>query len=219
MEFNIYLMIIKYSDFLDPQILHLFDFDKTLANTPDYNGLVIDFLNEDIEQLLNRSMSFINIKKHQLKIGDGRIWVDDPKKEINIRGNWVRKKSRIYMVEPNIYGNMKISKPKSVTKLAKFYNSTPNKMIITARPESSRSLIESCFDELGLDKPLKMWMLPPNEKSQRIWKAKIVKSIMSKGEYKGYRFYDDKPKIVREVNRTISRYFPDIDFKSYKITI
>ena len=212
-------MIFKYSDFVNPNVLHLFDFDNTLVFTPNYNDLVIDYLNESIDELVDMSLNFIKADKDMLKTQDGRVFIEDPNHNINIKGNWVRKKDRVYMVEPHKYLNNEISKPKRASRLKKFYNIAENKCIVTARPESSRSLVESSLNELGFDDPIELYMLPKEAKNQRKWKAEKIKSIMEKGEFKGYRFYDDKSKIVKEVDKMVKNYFPNIDYKSYRIKL
>jgi len=82
-----------FENFQNDETLYIFDFDDTLVHSPSFEELAIEYLteNQSISDLIKRSLSFVNRSKSDLKIENGRIYIEDPNQTIEPKGNWVRK--------------------------------------------------------------------------------------------------------------------------------
>ena len=200
--------------------LYIFDFDDTLVNSPSFEELAIEFLKEDssIGDMLKISVDRIGVSLRDLKWENGRIYVNDPKDEIKEFGNWVRKGKRVYLTSPNIFHVSDISLPKSVKELSNLYKSVENKCIVTARPESLRSKIESKLKEFGLEMPkFGLHMIPDNTKNAGHWKGEKIVEILNETGFKKAVFYDDNAKYISKATKVVKDKLPNIDWKTVKV--
>ena len=142
----------NYSQFTT---LHIFDFDDTLVKSPRFEDVIFKYLKENLsaKDLLDKSVEYISKDIKDLKWENGRIFIPDPDEKINLKGNWIRKKSRVYLMSPDLFSYIEESLPKSVKSLSKFYNSVDTKCILTARPETIKEDIIKTLKSLNLEIP------------------------------------------------------------------
>lgn len=218
---------LKYFNIFESKsdILYFFDFDDTIVDSPRYEELVIQYLKEDvnIKHLIDKSLGWIKKDEKDIKIEHGRLYVDDPDQKIEVKGNWVRKKGRVYMTAPDKFYYTDLSFPHKKTTLANLYNSVENKAIVTARIITVKDKIESYMDKLGLEKPKYGLHCYPsrNESGDRVanWKAKTIVDILKKTGFKKAKFYDDKSKIVNVVVKRVNMELPDVEFEGIKVKL
>jgi hypothetical protein len=217
-----YLQIYENFNTTD-DVLYIFDFDDTLADSPTFEELAIEYLKEDVtvKSLLDRSLKYISKNTSDLKWENGRIYISDPSEEIQIKGNWVRKKGRVYLVSPDRFYITDMSLPKKLLKTADIYKSVKNKAIVTGRIITLKPKLEKNLKELGLEKP--NWGLHCYPSRQETgdqvaeWKAKtIVKLIKSTG-FQKVKFYEDKSKWLRTVTNAVKKELPHIDWEGIKV--
>jgi len=215
------MKIKKFNEFLENKdTLYIFDFDDTLVNSPSFEELAIEFLKEDLSigDMLKTSVGRIGVNLRDLKWENGRIYVNDPKDEIKEFGNWVRKGKRVYLVTPNVFHLSDISLPTSIKELSNLYSSIKNKCIVTARPESLRSKIESKLKEFGLETPkFGLHMIPDNTKNAGHWKGEKIVEILNETGFKKAIFYDDNAKYITKATRVVKEKLPNIDFKTIRV--
>ena len=215
------MKINKFNEFLENKdTLYIFDFDDTLVNSPSFEELAIEFLKEDLSigDMLKTSVDRIGVSLWDLKWENGRIYVNDPKDEIKEFGNWVRKGKRVYLTSPNIFHVSDISLPKSVKELSDLYKSVENKCIVTARPESLRSKVESKLKEFGLEIPkFGLHMIPDNTKNAGHWKGEKIVEILNETGFRRAIFYDDNAKYISKATKVVKDKLPNIDWKTIKV--
>jgi hypothetical protein len=203
--------------------LFIFDFDDTLADSPRFEELAINYLKEGvtIKTLVDRSLKQIGKKKEDVKIEHGRLYVNDPNSEIEVKGNWVRKKGRVYLVAPDKFYYLEESFPTKLTPLAKKYKKAKNKAIVTARIKTVRNLLEKYLDKLELGQPNHgLFMYPTkDEDGSRVaaWKAKTIVKLIKDTGFKKVEYYDDKSKIVNAVVKAVKEELSDVDFVGHKV--
>ncbi len=205
---------------IDKETLYVFDFDDTLVETESFEKFVIDYLNENvIEDIINNSIDSIGVAKSDLKWQDNRVYVNDPNREVNIKGNWVRKGNRVYLVAPDEFGATELSLPKKVLDLIDFYNQVENKCIVTARPESIREGIEKVMKKLGIDYPKYGLYMYPHIKHREVgkWKGQQIIDISKKYNFNKVIFYDDNIKYIKGVKNIIKQNYPEMDFSYVKV--
>lgn len=210
----------KIKKFKDFKTLYVFDLDDTLVNTPRFEDLVLDYLKEDIsiKELLDKSIEKSGCKISDLKWEDGRIYLEDPNNNFKEVGNWVRKKSRLYLVSPNIYTKLDISLPKNTKSIIELYNSVDNKCIITARSESIRLKIEKTLLNLNIDFPIYgLHMLPDGMKDAGTWKGNKISEIVLENDFDSVIFYDDNSKYLKKATRVIKNKLPNIKWETIKV--
>lgn len=207
----------NYSQF---NTLHIFDFDDTIVKSPRFEDVVFKYLKEDLsaKDLLDKSVNFINKDIKDLRWENGRIFIPDPKEEINIKGNWVRKKSRVYLMSPNLFSEIDESLPVKLKSLSKFYKSVDNKCILTARPITMKSKIISVLEELGLELPkYGIYMRPKHRKNAGEWKGEKIVEIVRKYKFKKVIFYDDNAKYIKNSKKVVKKELPNLEFETIKI--
>ena len=203
--------------------LFIFDFDDTLADSPRFEELAINYLKEGvtIKTLVDRSLKLIGKKKEDVKIEHGRLYVNDPNSEIEVKGNWVRRKGRVYLVAPDKFYYLEDSFPDKLTPLSKKYKSVKNKAIVTARIKTVRNLLEKYLDKLGLEQPNRgLFMYPSrDENGSKVadWKAKTIVKLIKDTGFKKAEYFDDKSKIVNAVVKAVKEQLPDVDFVGNKV--
>ncbi len=210
-----------FENFEEGKILYLFDFDETLVSTPEFEEAAIAYLSESysVGEILNHSTAKIGITTKDLKIENGRLYIDYNGQDI--LHPWVKKGDRLYLTAPQYqWSHSPDSLPTSTLELATLYNSVEDKAIITARPDTMRDEIIKKMEELGLEQPkwgLHMFPLGSGVGAPGQWKGDVAVSLIEKsGIYKA-KFYDDKPKIVNRVVRIVNQKLPNAEIEGIKV--
>lgn len=218
-----YITHYKLFESTEDNTIHIFDFDGTIVDSPKFEDLVIKLLKENvtIRDLVNKSVNLIKVSIDDLKIENGRIYVDDPDEKIKVKGNWVRKKSRVYLFSPDKFYYTDLSFPDKSLELSKLYNSVKNKAIVTARIKTVIDKVSEYLDKLGVDQPNHgLHCYPSRDESGSkvaIWKSKTVVKIIEDGGFKKAKFYDDKSKIVNAVEKLVKEKLPHVKFEGIKV--
>jgi hypothetical protein len=204
----------------ESKTLYVFDFDDTLVNTPSFEEVVKKLIVEKVtaKDLLIRSVNLIGKKITDLKWRDGRIYIDDPSQSIEIKGNWIRKGLRVYLVSPDEFSFLDDSMPKEKTKFSELYNKVENKCIVTARPELVRSKIETVLSQMGFEYP--KWglhMLPKNRRGAGEWKGEKIVEISSLMGAKKIVFFDDNSKYLKKAGKVVKEKLPNVIWEPHKI--
>jgi hypothetical protein len=216
-------MIYKYSEFLDSQTLYIFDLDQTLVESPSFEELAIEYLteNQNISDLIKKSLYFVNRSKSDLRIENGRIYIEDPNQTIEPKGNWVRKGLRVYMVTPNVYHFLDISLPTKVKELSEMYKKVQNKAIVTGRMVDLEGKVKESLLKFGLELPNHgLFCYPSKEQtSDRVaeWKAKTIVKLLKETGFLKVKFYDDKPKWVKKVRELVAKELPEVEFEGIRV--
>jgi len=200
--------------------LHVFDFDDTLALSPKFEELALQYLREtaNIKTLLDDSVLKIGLDISKLKYENGRIFIPDENSEIQITGNWIRKGKRIYLTTPTLFDYLQESMPKKLKDLSELYNSVEDKCIVTARPEGARQNLETTLINLGLEHPkFGIYMRPDNLKNAGEWKGFQICKIAEEFNFSNVIFYDDNPRYIKKSKRVVSELMPDLKFETVKV--
>ena len=214
------MKIKNYNEFIEKDVLYIFDFDDTLVDTPSYEELAIQFLKEDvtIKDLLNQSINRIGVSLNDLKWQDGKIYVMDPNNQLKEFGNWVRKGDRLYMFSPNLFHTSDISLPKKLKELSELYKLVENKCIVTAREESLRSKITKTLLDLGLELPkYGLHMAPVGTKNAGHWKGEKIVEIIEETGFRKAIFYDDNTKYIKKATKVVKEKLPNLNFTTVKV--
>jgi hypothetical protein len=222
---KIVMKIMKYlkifENYSKSDTLYVFDLDDTLVNTPEFEDFVIEYLIEDvsIKEIVDKSTASIGVNKSDLKWQDGRIYIEDPSENIEVKGNWVRKGKRVYLMAPDIFGTTDLSLPTEVLELAEFYNSIENKCIVTARSEKIRDKIEKVMKELGLEYPKYGLHMYPYENHYNAggWKGEKIVELVKQTGFDKVIFYDDNIKYLKGATKVIKEKLPNLDYKYVKV--
>lgn len=212
--------MIKIKNYSEFNTLHIFDFDDTLVETPSFEKVVLKYLKENLtaKDLLDKSVDFINKDIKDLKWENGRIYINDPNSTIKIKGNWVRKKDRVYLMAPDLFSYIDESMPEKLKELSKFYNSVDNKCILTARPDKVEDKVVKVLKSLGLEYPkYGIYMRPENRKNAGEWKGEKIVEISKKYNFKKIIFYDDNARYIKRAKRVVEKELPNLDFETIKI--
>ena len=204
-----------------PDTLFIFDLDDTLVHSPRFENLAMEILNESvvsIDSLLSTSLNYIKKNKSDVRVDNGRLYVDDPNSEIIVKGNWVRKKTRVYLIAPDRFYYSDLSFPTKTKELADLYNSCENKAIVTARIDVLNKKVIECLRKLGLDIPNQgLYCYPYKNDGVGVWKGKTIVELIKKTGFKNVEYFDDKSKIVNAVVKAVSQELPEINFKAHKV--
>lgn len=212
-----------FENFQESETLYIFDFDNTLVDSPSYEELAIEYLTENttIGDLIRRSLNFVNKEKSDLRIENGRIYIEDPNQIIEPKGNWVRKGLRLYMVTPNVYHFLDLSLPTKVKELSELYKQVPNKSIVTGRMVDLKEKVKEALEKFGLDLPNYGLFCYPSkdDRTDRVaeWKAKTIVQLLKDTGFKKAKFYDDKPKWVKKVVLEVKKELPDVEFEGVRV--
>jgi hypothetical protein len=212
-----------FESFQNDDTLYIFDFDDTLVHSPSFEELAIEYLTENVSigDLINRSLKFVNKDKSDLRIENGRIYIEDPNEEITPFANWVRKGLRLYMVTPNIYHFLDISMPTKVKELSEMYKSVKNKAIVTGRMVDIKDKVISALETFGLEFPNHGLFCYPSkdDRTDRVaeWKAKTIVKLIKETGFNKAKFYDDKPKWVKKVVLEVRKELPEVDFEGIRV--
>jgi hypothetical protein len=212
-----------FENFQEDDVLYIFDLDQTLVESPSFEELAIQYLNENqnIGDLINKSLKFVNKSKSDLRIENGRIYIEDPNQTIEPKGNWVRKGLRVYMVTPNVYHFLDISLPTKVKELSELYKQVQNKAIVTGRMVDLREKVKESLEKFGLELPNHGLFCYPSkdDKTERVaeWKAKTIVQLLKDTGFKKAKFYDDKPKWVKRVVLEVRKELPNVEFEGIRV--
>lgn len=212
-----------FENFQKDDTLYIFDFDDTLVHSPSFEELAIQYLteNQNIGDLIKRSLHFVNKEQKDLKIENGRIYVEDPNQTIEPKGNWVRKGLRVYMVTPNVYHFLDISLPTKVKELSELYKQVQNKAIVTGRMVDLKEKVIESLEKFGLELPNHGLFCYPSkdDKTERVaeWKAKTIVQLLKDTGFQKAKFYDDKPKWVKRVVLEVRKELPNIEFEGIRV--
>jgi len=211
----------RFNEFgIEQQTLYVFDFDDTLVVSPRYEDIAIKFLNENltVKELLDRAVKRLGVDKSKLKVQDRRIFLEDPNKQYVEQKDWIRKGTRLYLVQPDAFCYLDESLPKQVKELVNLYKSVEDKCIVTARPESMRNKIEDVLKQFGLQNP--KWglhMCPDGKVNAGEWKGKKIVELAKTTGFENVIFYDDNSKYIRGAKKVVSKELPDLNFKCVKV--
>lgn len=200
--------------------LHAFDFDDTLFETPKWEDVAKKFIfeNNAVKDLVDIALSEIGNNKSKLKTQDGRIFLEDPLNAFSETKNWIRKGSRLYLVQPDKFTYLDESLPTELKNISKIYKEVENKCIITARPESMRDKIETVLKNSGLEYPkFGLCMCPDGRVRAGVWKGEKICEISKKFKFNEVIFYDDNSKYLRDSKRVVSEKMPQLIFKTVKV--
>jgi hypothetical protein len=212
-----------FENFKKDDTLYIFDFDQTLVESPSFEQLAIKYLNENqsISDLIKKSLKFVGKEKSDLKIENGRIYIEDPNQQIEQKGNWVRKGLRVYLVTPNVYHFLDISMPTKLKELSELYKKVQNKAIVTGRMVDLEEKVKESLQKFGLELPnYGLFCFPSkDDNSQRVaeWKAKKIVQLLKDTGFKKAKFYDDKPKWVKRVVLEVKKELPEVEFEGIRV--
>jgi hypothetical protein len=212
-----------FENFQEDDVLYIFDFDQTLVESPSFEELAIEYLteNQNISDLIKKSLYFVNRSKSDLRIENGRIYIEDPNQTIEPKGNWVRKGLRVYMVTPNVYHFLDISLPTKVKELSEMYKKVQNKAIVTGRMVDLEEKVKESLIKFRLELPNHgLFCYPSKEQtSDRVaeWKAKTIVQLLKETGFKKAKFYDDKPKWVKKVVTAVRTELPEVEFEGIRV--
>jgi hypothetical protein len=202
--------------------LYIFDLDDTLVLNPRFEELAIEYLKEDvtIRSLLQSSNRKIGVTMDKLKWENGKIYVEDPNQEIEIKGNWVRKGKRVYLIPPDRFYFTNMSLPINTTNLSEFYNSVENKAIVTGRANDIKHKIIDSLNKFDLEMPnYGLHCYPAKAQTSdkvALWKAKTIIELIKNSGFKKVEFYDDNSKWVNKVTAMVKKELPDINWSGIK---
>ena len=204
-------------------VLNAFDLDDTLVfNKPfeeNIKHLLLEFKTpiEIFYDKINNS----GVELSKLKYENGRIYFDDPNKDFEIREydtDWVRKKDRVYLTQPDEYLLTDESLPISINdNLLDIYNSSENKCIITARLSSSKDNIKKRLNKLGISQPnYGLFMLNDKYSNKVIFKCNTLLKLQEQFKFDEINYYDDNIKLLKKMKIFLSD--KNININLYKVT-
>jgi len=210
-----------FEDFTGEKILYLFDFDETLVETPEFEEAAIAYLNESLSigEILDNYASRMGITPKDFKIENGKIYIDYIGQDY--KQPWILKGKRLYLTAPQYHWtHSPDSLPTGTLELVELYNSVEDKAIITARPEDMRDIIVGKMKELGLEQPkwgLHMFPIRSGSGAPGQWKGDVAVSLIEESGINNVKFYDDKPKIVNRVVRTVKEKLPNVKIEGIRV--
>jgi len=181
--------------------------------------LIREYLTPEI--IMNNKLEDIGIGIEKLKYEDGRIYFDDPNQDYKIPSgsSWVRKKDRIYIIQPDAYFMTDESMPiGTYDDIVDLYNNAENKCIITARNERLRNQTVRALKDLGVEKPnMGLFMYPINSFSYTYeYKSNKLLELYKTLNFNEIHYYDDNIKLLKKIKNNLQG--KDINIKFYKVT-
>ena len=201
-------------------VLNAFDLDGTLVYSKRFEETIkplLEFVTP--ESILNKKIDEIGVQLKDLKYEHGRIYFNDPMELFNVIGNqsWVRKGSRIYLIQPDEYLLTSESMPIGVyNKIVDLYNRAENKIIITSRSEKFREQTEAALERLGIEIPnYGLFMYPKNTNvTASMWKAMKLKELYIEYNFNQLNYYDDNRIVIKKIKEYLNR---EINITFYKV--
>lgn len=225
MQSRILKFIKLYENFEDKETLFIFDFDDTLAESPEFEDLVRPLIKENktFQDILMKNLDSIGKAIEDLKKDGVNIYVDNPGERIEPKHPWVkkvRKPNRLYLKTPDEFMLIDESLPKVTKQWSEIYTKAENTAIVTGRSNEIRDKILLTLDNLGLKRPsLGLFCYDTRSRlSIGKWKAKTIVELLERTKFKSAKFYDDNSYWVNTVTRAVQNELPDIDFEGIKIS-
>lgn len=201
-------------------ILYAFDMDDTLVFNNKYEDEVKNLLLEYLtpSEIFKKKIKEVGIDISRLKYEDGRIFFNDPKKEFDIfSSDWVRKKDRVYLTQPDEYLLTDESLPISINDvMVDLYESVENKCIISARTEKSKTKILKRLQKLGITTPnYGLFMLNEKYSNKVKFKCDILIDLYNNVKFNEIHYFDDNIKLLKKMREYLKDY--DINISLYKV--
>jgi len=206
------------------KVLYAFDMDDTLTYSKRFEEhvkpmLLREYLTPEI--ILHNKLDDIGVGLDKLKYENGRIYFDDPHQNYKVPkgSSWVRKKERIYIIQPNAFLMTDESMPiGTYDEIVDLYNEAEDKCIITARSERLRRQTIKSLENLGIDKPnMGLFMYPNNSFAYTYeYKANKLLELYQTLNYTEVHYYDDNIKILKKIKDNLQG--KNINIKYYKVT-
>lgn len=209
--------------------LYIFDLDDTLVYSDRFEDKVKHIISENIkpEDILKSEVNKLGINLNDLRYENGRIYLQDDNNDINIpdSSSWVRKKNRIYLIQPDSYYMTDESIPVGIyDKIVNLYNSVHNKMILTARKEKLRDKVISILNKFNIDIPNNGLYMYPNKTNifASKWKAEKILEMSKDDKFDKIYYFDDNIKQIKKIKKILTKYNINIYFyrvnkNTYKI--
>ena len=202
--------------------MYIFDFDDTLFYSDSFQDNIKHLINEKIRpiDILNKSLSDIGASIKDLKYDNGRVYIDviDNNIIIPINSDWVRKKERLYLKQPDLYYLTDEGLPNNPNnKIIELYKSVENKSIVTARKEKLLHTVEKTLDKYGLEQPNYGIFMYPNRtnKLPYEWKSDKILELYNTGNFDKIYYYDDNIKLLKKIKKRLLN--TNIDITYYKV--
>jgi len=202
------------------KVLYVFDFDDTMVFSNNFEDNIKYLINERLtpENILKKSVDRLNVNITDLKYDNGRIYIEDENKSIKIPLNseWVRKKDRIYLTQPESYYLTDESIPNELNhNIIDIYKSSENKAILTARKEKLRNIVLKTLRKFNIDEPnIGLYMYPNNTNIFPYeWKAKKLLELSE--QFDEIHYYDDNIKLLKKIKRYLDKF--NINIYLYKV--
>jgi len=206
------------------KVLYAFDMDDTLTYSKRFEEhvkpmLLREYLTPEI--ILHNKLDDIGVGLDKLKYENGRIYFDDPHNMYKVPkgSSWVRKKERIYIIQPNAFLMTDESMPiGTYDEIVDLYNKSEDKCIITARSERLRNQTVKALENLGIEKPnLGLFMYPNNSFAYTYeYKSNKLLELYQTLNYDEVHYYDDNIKILKKIKENLQG--KNINIKYYKVT-
>lgn len=206
-------------------VLNAFDLDETLVFNTTFEENIKHLLLEykTPTEIFFDKINKKNINISKLKYENGRIYFNDPMNNFNIDKydtDWVRKKDRVYLIQPDEYLLTNESLPIAVNeKLLELYNNSINKCIITARLENSKSILKKRLNELGINEPnYGLFMLNDKYSNKVKFKADTLIKLQKKYNFEVVNYYDDNIKLLKRMKEYFIEKGINADINLFKVT-
>ena len=201
---------------IDSKILYAFDFDGTLVNSIRFEDRIRPMLNEFLtpESILISKVDDIGIDITDLRYENGRIYFDDPNRLIDISNklDWVRKKDRIYITQPESYHIIPEGMPVETNeKIVELYNNAEYKSIITIRKDRLREQTIETLNNFEMEEPNCGLFMFPNESTntKSKWKSNMLINLYRNHDFFEVHYFDDNIRLLRKMKK----YLSDKDIK------
>lgn len=195
-------------------ILYAFDLDETIVFSTRFENKVKHLLEKKSEDIFLDEIKKLNVNIEDVKYENGRIYVNDYNNEIIIpkKSSWVRKKNRIYLLQPDDYLLMDDSLPDKINNsILDLYKKSKYKCIITIRSIKIKDKIKKSLDNLNIDYPnYGLFMYPYKSHSLKAkWKSSILIDLFNKYDFEKIYYFDDNNKLLKKMKGFLNNY-PDI---------
>lgn len=227
-ENKTYILIERFNMFNinmlnDKKTLYAFDMDDTLVYGKRFESYVKYLIKEYLtpEDILMKELDNVGIDVSELKYDNGRIYFDNfTNIEIPENSDWVRKKDRVYLKQPEYFFLTDYSLPTNINnKIVDIYHNAVNKCIITARKDSLKTRIEKSLTNLGIEQPnYGLHMYPSIEnKFKYQWKIEVLLKICEENEFITVNYFDDNIKLLKKMKKYFENKKPNINIYFYKV--
>lgn len=207
----------------DTKVLYAFDMDDTLVYGQRFESYVKYLIKEYLtpEDILMKELDEVGIELSELKYDNGRIYFDDTSDiEISKNSDWIRKKDRIYLKQPEYFFLSDYSLPTNTNdRIVDIYHKAVNKCIITVRKDLIKTRTEKSLADLGIEEPnYGLHMYPSIEhKFKSEWKIDEILKICDENEFKTVHYFDDNIKLIKKMKRYYYTIQTDVDVYFYRV--